>query len=365
LNVAILTRNAIHGGVETMIATHQEYLDADVFVTGGHNTPDTCPFSYTYVTEADADPLANRLGKYDVVIYHWVPPWAVVAVSRAGVASIEFVHRVDNADSDKTVPTLLATHSRFLADHVRKVHRRECVVIPHGIDVARFPERSDGTHVGGLTSYFPTKGIDVFLRAWSTVQRQRPGLTARFYGAGDELPRCRQMVDDLGLPNVELLGPAYPPERHLPEFAVVVVPSLLEGMPLAILEALACNIPVVCSNLPGMVEFNQLAVERGLEPTPLTLARSGDADDLADKIVAALDGNRRDTRAYVGRWYGADANGRAVLVACGQAMERAAQDALRLSAPDLDDLRWLAAIVHRFRSARVFPYLRRVWRRVE
>jgi len=36
---------------------------------------------------------------------------------------------------------------------------------------------------------------------------------------------------------------------------VFVLPSFFEGLPLVIIEALACNIPIVCSDLPGIREW--------------------------------------------------------------------------------------------------------------
>src|SRR3546814_9032731 len=47
---------------------------------------------------------------------------------------------------------------------------------------------------------------------------------------------------------------------------------------LAILEALAMNIPVVASDLPGMVEFNQISKARGYSSF-VHLARSEDPQD--------------------------------------------------------------------------------------
>ena len=145
--------------------------------------------------------------------------------------------------------------------------------------------------------------------AWHKIEKQFPDQKVRFYGMGHHLSVFQQMAEALGLRQVEFLGPVRSPELHLPEFSLFLCPSRIEGMPLAILEALACNIPVLCSDLPGMVEFNALAQGRGFHP-PLLLAHTEDPDDLAEKMEQILrnPGGFVDTRSYLLKYYGAQSH---------------------------------------------------------
>jgi len=302
-SVAIVTRNAIHGGVETMVAMHQIHFGATVFVAGGANRPDTCPFTYTFIDASDPEFARKRLARYleafDVVLYHWVQNWAQAAIRDAGRPCIEVVHRDDTADIDKTLPTVLVTHSQFLAEFLCDTYQRSAIVIPHGIDLDRFVPAGNGRYVGAITSYTPSKGVDVLLDAWSRIQDGFPDVGLRAYGAGSELEGLKQQARRDGLKRVELLGPTVAPERHLAEFRLFVQPSRAEGMPFAIVEALACDVPVVASDLPAMVEFNAQARQRGYAE-PLTLFRNGDGADLARAIVGCLNrGEASNTRAYV------------------------------------------------------------------
>jgi glycosyltransferase involved in cell wall biosynthesis len=260
----ILTRNAIHGGVESLIREEAEGLNAPVVVCGGHNRIDTCPFEYT---RADNPKKLERvIAEYDIILYHWLPDWCLDVLRRSGKPCIEFVHRTDTAESDKVVPTALVTHSAFLARYVCETFGRSCRVVDHPIAIDRFkPQPVKGKFVGAITSYYHTKGIDIFLQAWAYIKNRFPEYGVRFYGAGDDLSKFQKLASELGL-NVDFRDATREPWEAMKDFACFVVPSRIEGLPVAILEALAMNIPVVASDLAGMVEFNQLSEARGYSP---------------------------------------------------------------------------------------------------
>jgi glycosyltransferase involved in cell wall biosynthesis len=383
--LAIVTRNAIHGGVETMIALHQRYFEATVFVAGGHNRPDTCPFPFTYVLGKDpaqaTGVLASALAPFDAVIYHWLPDWAVAAVKTSGKPCLEVVHRDDTADGDKTIPHVLLTHSDFLGDYLRSRFGRDVTVIPHGLEIERFPERPTGPYIGGLTSYYLTKGIDLFLEAWARIHKDFPSIPVRFYGAGDDLGSFQQIASRLGV-EVEFLPAVTAPEKHISEFRLFVAPSRIEGMPFAVMESLAANVPVLCSDLPGMVEFNAAARRAGY-PEPLLLFRSEDVDDLAEKMAAALrSGPPPGGRDYIRSRYGAVEHCREYAIAIGRAIGRpgnalpapvpattAAEPEERPPAAspvfnqlEIDQLKWVAYNAFRLRNNRLFPLIKRMFK---
>jgi glycosyltransferase involved in cell wall biosynthesis len=76
---------------------------------------------------------------------------------------------------------------------------------------------------------------------------------------------------------------------------VFAFPSLFEGLPNAILEAMAAGVPVVASNIPGTNELIQDGLTGYLVP-------AGDARPLAEKIARlADDPTRRQALAAAGR----------------------------------------------------------------
>ncbi len=297
----ILTRNAIHGGVESLIREEAKGLNAPVIVCGGHEKKDTCPFEYTRAD--DPKTLSTAIAQYDVILYHWLPDWCLDVLRRSGKNCIEFVHRTDTAESDKTVPMAVVTHSAFLARHLYETSGLPCRVVDHPIAIERFqPQPQSGKFVGAITSYYDTKGIDIFLRAWVLIESQFPNLGVRFYGAGDDLPKFRKLSADLGL-NVDFRDATAEPWEAMKDFACFVVPSRIEGLPVAILEALAMNIPVIASDLPGMVEFNHLSESRGYL-SYVHMAKTEDVNDLASVIAKVLEKNiQLNSSEYIKTYY--------------------------------------------------------------
>lgn len=100
------------------------------------------------------------------------------------------------------------------------------------------------------------KGPDLFIAALAIAERDvgHP-LRAVMVGAGDDLPRYRKQVQELGLQDrVTFLAPM--PARQAFRLAhVIVVPSRAEAMPYIVLEALAAAVPMIASAVGGIPEI--------------------------------------------------------------------------------------------------------------
>jgi glycosyltransferase involved in cell wall biosynthesis len=127
-----------------------------------------------------------------------------------------------------------------------------------------------------------SKGHALFLEAWPAVLRAFPKARALLVGDGPLRDAVRAKIVALGVgDSVQLLGsrPDVPALLALSE--VVAQPSLREGFPNAILEALAAGRPVVATDVGGTRE----AIDH--ERTGL-LVPSGDASALAAGLVRLL-----------------------------------------------------------------------------
>lgn len=141
------------------------------------------------------------------------------------------------------------------------------------------------TYLGRLS---PEKGPAFLVEAWERVAVQHPDWSLQFVGSGPDEPAIRAMVDRLaeGTDRVTFLPPVSDPERILLASDIVALPSLVEGFPLVVAEAMACGVPVVASDCSAGV---RALVDDGV--TGLIVAR-GDAGDLAHQLTWLMESER-------------------------------------------------------------------------
>jgi glycosyltransferase involved in cell wall biosynthesis len=104
------------------------------------------------------------------------------------------------------------------------------------------------------------KGGAVLVEAWKTLRESHPGARLHLVGGGmpEERTAMEALIARLDLGScVRIWGKQEGPEEFYREADIFVLPSLSEGMPNALLEALAAGLPCIASDLPstrGIVE---------------------------------------------------------------------------------------------------------------
>lgn len=107
--------------------------------------------------------------------------------------------------------------------------------------------------VGRLT---PVKGIPYFLEAARILFRQGTSLKVLIVGDGSIRAALQAQAQDLGISgNVVFLGHREDTVELMQALDIFVLPSLSEGIPMALLEAMAASRPVVASRVGGIPEI--------------------------------------------------------------------------------------------------------------
>lgn len=163
-------------------------------------------------------------------------------------------------------------------------------LIPNGVDLTRFaPARQDASRDGRMQTVVCTarlsyqKGIDVLLQAWNLVCKELPEARLIIAGTGPLQARLTSLVRALGLQeSVEFAGLQSNVTLLLHRAGIATLPSRWEGMPNAVLEAMACGLPCVATRVSGSEDIiehgvNGLLVDpedyRGLARALLLLLR--------------------------------------------------------------------------------------------
>jgi glycosyltransferase involved in cell wall biosynthesis len=134
------------------------------------------------------------------------------------------------------------------------------------------------------------KGADVLLKALAKCNERGVTLKVEFVGGGRSLPALQQMGKDMGLASQitwwDWLPSGKPVFDRLDRADLFVMPSKTEGLPKAMIEAMARALPCIGSNVGGIPEL--------LPQEALFLP--GDPNSLADKILEVIGDPARMTR---------------------------------------------------------------------
>jgi glycosyltransferase involved in cell wall biosynthesis len=170
-----------------------------------------------------------------------------------------------------------------------RVAARDALDIPHEAAVVAWHGRVE----------IRKKGLDVLLDAWRSV-RERLGDRAilLLLGSGQDAAALRALLEAVGADGVrwhdEYVLDDDRVRRHLAAADVFAFASREEGMPVALLEAMACGVPVVAGDVPGVSDV--------LEGGGGRLVPRDDPSALADEIVAVVeDGDQAADLGHLAR----------------------------------------------------------------
>lgn len=157
-----------------------------------------------------------------------------------------------------------ADHVYTLFEHNAEIERNlgcdpeKIGIVPNGVHLEQFaglPElqQHDGPFtIGAVVRVVPIKDIVTLLRAFFLVKRELPDARLFIMGGLEEDPEyyalCRQTVEMLRIQDVTFTG-AVRVVEYLPKMDLLMLSSISEGQPLAVLEGQAAHRPFVTTDV--------------------------------------------------------------------------------------------------------------------
>jgi glycosyltransferase involved in cell wall biosynthesis len=189
--------------------------------------------------------------------------------------------------------------SRGMKDAMeREIHPKLIEIIPSFIMKSYYSKvEKDDNRVLFVGRLDILKGIEYLIESLYYVRKEIPEVRLSIVGTGDLMQHLKQLVSRYGM------GENVTFEGHLDEDMLVnmyskseifVFPSLTEGMPMALLEAMSAGLPVVAFDIGPCVE----ALDDGKFGV---LVKKGDVKGLADQTIRLLkDGKLREHYSEMG-----------------------------------------------------------------
>jgi glycosyltransferase involved in cell wall biosynthesis len=173
--------------------------------------------------------------------------------------------------------------------------QNKITVICNGVDVKRYQKPIDKTSlwnqlgleanvylIAVVATLKEQKGHRYLIEAMASIVPQHPGVHVLFIGDGELREALQTRVEALNLgDHIHFLGNRNDVPTLLAGSDLFALPSLWEGLPMALLEAMAAGLPIVASEVSGTVQA-MIPNETGLLVPP------GDAQRLAQAIEQLL-----------------------------------------------------------------------------
>jgi glycosyltransferase involved in cell wall biosynthesis len=182
-------------------------------------------------------------------------------------------------------------------------------VVPNTVDTVKFrpapqgDRRRDIVRVGFIGRLISNKGPQYLVDAAPRILRNFSNVQFTVAGNGPMLAELEHRVHQLGVENAfRFLGTVPSNAEFLKSCDVMVRPSLTDGMPLTVLEAMACGKPTVASRVGGTCEILQ-------DGYTGFLVEPRNVDELVSRISTLVDDSNLRTemggraRKFVEKYY--------------------------------------------------------------
>ena len=274
------------------------------------------------VAEIDPEVVHSHRMKEDVIV--------AAATADRNVCRVRTVHGIDET----------AKHSMTLRQHAIRLIHSFCVTqafhmsfavarslqvslssrykkhlvsyIPNGVDVSKLEfvsprTRNDPIVIGFAGRLVAIKRVDLFLRMAEYLQKKHPNMY-RFsiFGDGPELDSLRKLSGALGLDEVVTYhGFIKDMQSRLRSVDLLYLTSDSEGLPMILLEAMACGVPIVSpavGEIPELLSNGECGIlVRSQEPRAYASAALDYADDQSSFLNKAARARERVTTIYSSR----------------------------------------------------------------
>ncbi|MFG1613780.1 glycosyltransferase family 4 protein [Nonomuraea wenchangensis] len=123
----------------------------------------------------------------------------------------------------------------------------------------------------------PQKGYDMLIPAFASVAEEHPEWRLRIFGTGPSQQKLRQRIDETGMEGrISLMGRSDRIHEELARASIYALSSRIEGLPMAMIEAMGHALPVVAFDCPTGPADVLVSGQNGVLVPPRDVAKLGE-----------------------------------------------------------------------------------------
>ncbi len=173
-----------------------------------------------------------------------------------------FIRKIRNLIVDKCVDIYIALtkYDKLMLRKFLHIPSKKIVVIYNGIPHISFKktERKRDKHqpiIGTVARLVKQKGLEYLIEAIPVIKNEYKNLLVLIVGSGSEEKHLKDLVKGFNLEQtVNFLGYVDNPFEIISSFDIFLLPSLWEGFPYVLLEAMYLKKPIIATNIFGINE---------------------------------------------------------------------------------------------------------------
>jgi glycosyltransferase involved in cell wall biosynthesis len=169
--------------------------------------------------------------------------------------------------TDKTICVSIDDLKTAVNNKIADINK--ITVINNGINISRFEKKEkklgilfdlgfdeNNFIVGNISRFDVQKNQKLIIQAAYYLVKKFPEMRFILVGDGKYLKRMKQYARDANLDQfIAFTGEQENITDYYSLFDIFVFPTLWEGMPYVLLEAMASKLPIICSNIPNLIEI--------------------------------------------------------------------------------------------------------------
>ncbi|MFC5604286.1 GT4 family glycosyltransferase PelF [Sporosarcina koreensis] len=176
---------------------------------------------------------------------------------------IRYFYNLSSAIYDAADEVITLFHRNMEIEVEMGCAEEKISIIPNGVEVGQYAALpavpDDGViRIGAIVRVVAIKDIKTMIHSFALVEKEIPNAELHIMGSADEeemyYEECLQLVSSLGVKNIIFTGQVNVKE-YVGNMDMIVLTSISEGQPLAILEAMANGKPVVATNVGSCKEL--------------------------------------------------------------------------------------------------------------
>lgn len=143
------------------------------------------------------------------------------------------------------------------------INKSKIIVVPNGVDTDRFHPRIKNNNTNAFSllwvgRFVKGKGVEYLIYSMFILVKDKPDLHLTLIGDGPGKERIIELIVNLGLQNYVTIIDFVPYDK-IPEMFqnsdIFVLPSIYEGVPRTVLEAMSCGLPVIISQFSHLEDL--------------------------------------------------------------------------------------------------------------